>query len=292
MKRIMYFFIVCLFMSICSCVNGQSVKERKLYATDKDQVVFDRYVQQMSEKKSSSMNEQMVRSAQFFLGTPYVASTLEKIPEGLVVNLSELDCTTFAETILALSRTMQEQHPSFEKYCDHLQFLRYRNGEIHDYTDRLHYMADWFYENERKGIVKDIAKEIGGDPLVLNLSFISTHPDSYKQLKGHPELTQKMAAKEKEINARPHYFVPKEKIDQLGKGIKSGDIICFVTTVKGLDVTHVGIAYWKNDQLTFFHASASKKAMKVIVQPTSLKDYMNSMKSCRGIIVARPLAVH
>lgn len=294
-KTIVSFVVVwllCVTFIVLFYGTAQATNSRNLYVSIDDRAVFDRYVEQMKSKQSLSMNELMVCSAQFFLGTPYVASTLEKEPEGLVVNLRELDCTTFAETVLALSRTMQEANPSFEKYCDHLQYLRYRNGEIHDYTDRLHYMADWFYENERKGIVKDVAKEIGGDPLLLNLSFISTHPDSYKQLKGHPELTEKMAAKEKEINARPHYFVPKEKIDQLGKGIKSGDIICFVTTVKGLDVTHVGIAYWNKGELTFFHASASKSAMKVIVQPTSLKEYMNGMKSCRGVIVARPLAVH
>ena len=54
-----------------------------------------------------------------------------------------------------------------------------------------------------------------------------------------------MADKEKEINLRPHYYVPKQEIDKCSFRIKNGDILCFVTSIKGLDVTHVGIAYWK-----------------------------------------------
>lgn len=244
----------------------------------------------MEPKKSLPLDELMIHTALFFRGTPYVASTLEKEPEGLVVNLRELDCTTFAETVLALSRTLREEKTTFENFCENLQRLRYREGTIGDYTDRLHYMTDWFYENERKGIVKDMGREIGGVSLPLDLSFISTHPDSYKQLKNHPERVRRMADKEKEINLRPYYYVPKQEIDKCSFGIKNGDILCFVTSIKGLDVTHVGIAYWKDGQLTFIHASSSAK--KVIIQASSLRDYAEGIKSCKGILVARPLSIH
>ena len=88
-------------------------------------------------------------------------------------------------------------------------------------------MTDWFYENERKGIVKDMGREIGGASLPLELSFISTHPDSYKQLKNHPERVRRMADKEKEINLRPHYYVPKQEIEKCSSGIKNGDILFY-----------------------------------------------------------------
>jgi hypothetical protein len=42
--------------------------------------------------------------ARYFIGKLYVAHTLEKsVPERLVVNLRELDCTTLIETVGALS---------------------------------------------------------------------------------------------------------------------------------------------------------------------------------------------
>ena len=80
--------------------------------------------------------------------------------------------------------------------------MRYRNSGCAtlDYTDRLHYTADWIYENEKRGYLKDVTKEIGGQSLKLDLSFMSTHPDSYKQLKGNPGRIAVMAAKEKEIS--------------------------------------------------------------------------------------------
>ena len=147
---------------MCVCmvflVNAQELTSRKLYCTDEDRAIFDRYCTQMEPKKSLPLDELMIHTALFFRGTPYVASTLEKEPEGLVVNLRELDCTTFAETVLALSCTLREENPTFENFCENLQQLRYRDGTIHDYTDRLHYMTDWFYGNERKGIVKDMGR--------------------------------------------------------------------------------------------------------------------------------------
>lgn len=281
---------LCLFLLVAFYANANDPAERKVYDTEQDRLIFDRYLKRMETSKSSPMDVLMIETALFFRGTPYVASTLEKEPEGLVVNLRELDCTTFAETVLALSRTLQEEKPSYEAFLHHLQSLRYRKGTITDYTDRLHYMTDWFYENERKGIVKDLGREVGETPLPLDLSFISTHPDSYKQLKNHPERVRKMADKEKEINARSYYYLPKDAIDRRSAGIRNGDILCFVTSIKGLDVTHVGIAYWQDGQLTFIHASSSAK--KVIVQATSLSDYARDIKSCKGLLIARPLAVH
>ena len=286
MKQITKWLSVCLMLLWTLALNAQQT-QRTVYYTAEDKAIFQRYIDTMQPKRTLPMNELMIQTALFFEATPYVAATLEKEPEGLVINLRELDCTTFMETVLALCRTLKGGQYTFEAYCDQLQYLRYRNGTITDYTDRLHYMADWFYENEQKGIVKDLAQALGGDTLSLNLSFISTHPDSYKQLKGHPELVQKMELKEQEINQRPRYYLPKANINALSSGIQDGDILCFATTVKGLDVTHVALAYWQSGELRFIHASMS--AMKVIVQNGSLQDYANSIKSCKGLLIARPL---
>ena len=286
MKQTAKWLGICLMLLWAIALNAQQTK-RIAYYTAEDIILFQRYIDTMQPKRTLPMNELMIQTALFFEGTPYVASTLEKEPEGLVVNLRELDCTTFMETALALCRTLKGDQHTFEAYCDNLQYLRYRNGTITDYTDRLHYMADWFYENEQKGIVKDIAQSIGGDTLSLNLSFISTHPDSYKQLKGHTELVQKMEKKEQEINQRSHYYLPKANINALSYGIQNGDILCFATTIKGLDVTHVALAYWQAGELRFIHASSSAK--KVIVQNSSLQNYANNIKSCKGLLIARPL---
>ena len=262
----------------------------KLYYTDADRAIFDRYLSEMIPKKSLPTGELTVQTARFFLNAPYVAATLEKEPEGLVINLREMDCMTLVENVVALTRTMQSAVPSFDEFCKNLQTIRYRNGEIHDYTDRLHYTTDWIFENQQKGIVKDVTHEIGGISLPVDVSFMSAHPDSYKPLKDHPERVARIAAKEKEINARPYYYIPESEIDRLAEGIKEGDIVCFVTTIKGLDISHVGVVCRVGDKLTFIHASTTQK--KVIVNEAPLQEYVESIKRNSGIMVVRPQMHH
>ena len=262
----------------------------KLYYTDADRAIFDRYLSEMIPKKSLPTGELMVQTARFFLNAPYVAATLEKEPEGLVINLREMDCMTLVENVVALTRTMQSAVPSFDEFCKNLQTIRYRNGEIHDYTDRLHYTTDWIFENQQKGIVKDVTHEIGGISLPVDVSFMSAHPDSYKPLKDHPERVARIADKEKEINARPYYYIPESEIDRLAEGIKEGDIVCFVTTIKGLDISHVGVVCRVGDKLTFIHASTTQK--KVIVNEAPLQEYVESIKRNSGIMVVRPQMHH
>lgn len=258
-----------------------------LYYTAEDEAMVRRYLNEMAPRKNLSQNELMVETARFFLGAPYVAATLEKEPEGLVVNLREMDCTTFVENVLALVRTLQSPRPSFDVFCRELQTVRYRDGRITGYPDRLHYMSDWIWNNERRGIVRNISREAGGEFLPLHLSFISTHPEAYKQLKQRPDWVRQIAGQEEEINRRTYYYVPKTRIDAVTSRLQSGDIVCFVTTVPGLDVSHVGILLRQGKKLTFIHASTTAK--QVIVNPTSLQAYTERMKSNRGILLARPL---
>ncbi|MFA6767070.1 MAG: N-acetylmuramoyl-L-alanine amidase-like domain-containing protein [Parabacteroides sp.] len=254
--------------------------------SEQNESTFNRYMSRMQPMISQPTGDLMVETAKFFLGTPYVASTLEKEPEQLVVNLQELDCMTLVETTTALVRTLRDKDQSFKSFCRHLQEDRYRNGKISDYTDRLHYTTDWIFENQKKGRVKDVNKEIGGKRLPLQLSFMSTHPDSYKQLKDNSIRIQKIAKKEQEISARPHYFIPLNEINAHAGQIHNGDIVCFVTTVKGLDISHVGIIYKTNEKLTFIHASSTNK--RVIINEEPLQEYVQSVKKNNGIMIVRP----
>ena len=265
--------------------DGADVTLRIDY-TEEDRTVFDRYVRIMEGKRHLAFGELIIESAKFFMGTPYVASTLEKEPEQLVVNLRELDCTTLVETVIALARTIKGTNPSFEAFCTNLQQLRYRSAEIKDYTDRLHYFSDWIVENERKNLVRDETKAIGGQLYRLNLSFMSTHPDSYRQIKSNPDFVQKIAQKEKEISARNTYaMIPEAQIETCRAGMQNGDIVCFVTRIEGLDVSHIGFIYWQEQKLGFIHASSTAK--QVIVEPKSLLEYVQGIQSTIGVMVVR-----
>lgn len=270
-----------------SLLLAQSVSDRRLYTTEADSLLFVRYLSRMEGIRHRPMSELLMVTARFFLETPYVAATLEREPEGLVVNLREMDCTTFVENVLALSRTLQTETPSFRGFCDQLQAIRYREGQIKDYTDRLHYTSDWIYENARRGVVEDVTEAAGGVPLRLDLSFMSTHSAAYKQLDGNKLRIGKIASLEREISTRSYFYIPQDSIESCSSQFRDGDVVCFVTSIPGLDIAHVGIICRVGEKLTFIHASSTGK--KVIVNETALSDYVKGVKRDIGILVVRPL---
>ena len=288
MKRLVILILVFYVGVQTEKVSASTLQDNKVEYTDDDRKIFDRYMQAMESKKHLPLGDLIIETARFFMETPYVASTLEKEPEHLVINLRELDCTTLVENAIALARTVKGTTPSFEAFCAQLQQLRYRDNAIYNYTDRLHYFTDWIFENSRKNLVRDETKAIGGQPYRLNLSFMSTHPDSYRQLKANPAWIPVIAQKEKEISARDTYaMIPEAQIEDCRAGIKSGDIVCFVTQIEGLDVSHVGFIYWQGEKLGFLHASSSAK--KVIIDPLSLQDYVKGIRTTIGVMIVRPI---
>ncbi|MCL1973723.1 MAG: DUF1460 domain-containing protein [Bacteroidetes bacterium] len=256
-----------------------------------DRQIAQNYFVQVKATDAPEFGDLIIRTARFFINTPYVGATLEVgDTEQLVVNLHELDCTTFMETCLALSRVVAAGTPDFEAYCRQLQQIRYRGGVIDGYTSRLHYTSDWIADNKAMGMVEDMTKAAGGRPLKMQLSFMSTHPDSYKHLKGHTDRIDFMRQVEARINdSGDYYYIPKEEIRKNEQAIRSGDIIGFTTSMQGMDISHIGIAYWQDDVLTFIHASSTAK--KVIINPESLRDYCAGIKSNTGIIVLRGMPV-
>ena len=288
MKRLIFLFLVFYVGVHAESVSEFTWQDNRIEYTEEDLIIFERYVQAMESKKHLALGELIIETARFFIETPYVASTLESEPEHLVINLRELDCTTLAESAIAMARTMKGTTHSFEAFCAQLQQIRYRNNVINNYTDRLHYFTDWIFENSRKNLVRDETKAIGGQPYRLNLNFMSTHPDSYMQLKSNPNLIPVIAQKEKEISSRDTYaIIPEAQIEDFCNGMKSGDIVCFVTQIEGLDVSHIGFIYWQDQKLGFIHASSSAK--KVIIDPLSLQDYVKGIRTTTGIMVVRPI---
>jgi hypothetical protein len=270
--------------------SGLCAQNDTIYYTEGDRAVFDRYLACMEGKDSLPFDSLILETASFFLGTPYAAATLEIEPEGLAVNLRELDCTTFAENVIALSRTIAAGEPNFDAYCNQLRLLRYREGKAGGYADRLHYTSDWMYENDSKRLVGYKGKEeSGGKPYVFDLRFMSSHPGSYRQLKADSSLIPLIRETERKVNERTsfYYLIPKYGIDSLAACIQNGDMVAFVTSIEGLDISHVGIIAREGGKLTFIHASS--QAMKVIVNRESLKEYVEKGKTCEGIMLARPL---
>lgn len=288
MLKFMNLFFVVFFFIWSNDAQAFNKEDSPATYLDEDVNIFNRYLRVMAGKQGLPFNELVIETALFFRNVPYVASTLESEKEHLIINLRELDCTTFVENVIALANTVKDEYPSFERFCDYLRLLRYRKGMVTRYTDRLHYFSDWIYENEQAGFVTDMTKQIGGRGHSLNLSFMSAHPESYPALKSHPEFIEIIKKKEQDISARNIYaMISKGDINNVSREIKTGDIVCFVTKIDGLDITHVGFVYLQGNIMTLVHASSAAK--KVIVDLKSLQSYAESVKSTIGIMIVRPL---
>jgi hypothetical protein len=256
--------------------------------TNSDRELVEKFFQSTTK---NSMDYTMLQAAFFLLETPYVGGVLDRPgTEELVVNLHELDCMTLVENCLALSRTIQYPSPDYNSFEQELRQIRYRKGFVNGYTSRLHYTTDWIYDNLSKGIFEDVTYALGGRKFKANVHYMSDNYQKYPHLANDSNAVQQITQIEESINARnSYYYIPKKEIPQRQSLIKNGDIICFTTSIPGLDVFHLAIAYWRKGELTFVHASSTAK--KVIINPESLIDYCTKIQTCTGIMVLRPVNV-
>lgn len=288
--RFLLFYLFLLFLTVkadtLTTITGSSI-DAQADISDELSSVFNYAVKENLSAKP--IGEVVAAIGKYFLSKPYASSTLEKDgEENLVINLNEFDCTTLVENVLALARAIKTGNLTEEQFKTELTFIRYRQGVINRYPSRLHYFSDWIYDNSQKNVVADISKPFGETTIKFSLNFMSTHPQLYKHLKETPEFIPVIKKQEEEINQREYYYVPEKNINEASKEINSGDLIAFTTSIKGLDISHTGIAVKDSDnKVHLLHASSA--AMKVIVSDKSLSDYVKDIKKMTGIIVLRPL---
>ncbi len=285
--RICFPLVLLLLMGTNVLQSQPLIDLKKVTYQPEDKRVVDEVLNLYSEDKKAATSTLMASVGVHFQETPYVAHTLEVDREQLVINVQEMDCTTFAEYCMALAGTIQSAHPTFEQFAAELQKIRYRDGVIEGYPSRLHYFCDWIYDNEQKGLIKDMSKDIANTSLSKQISFMSNHPDSYRQLKENPTLVEVIARQEKEISKREMYYVPESMVSEVESQLMEGDIVGITTGVEGLSISHVGILVKRSGRIHLLHASSAAK--KVVVSENTLEDYLANSKSATGIMVARPL---
>lgn len=253
---------------------------------EKDLQILKEVITKFSDSQASTA-DLVLKLGDYFLNSPYVEHSLEYEPEALVVNLREFDCTTFVESCLAISRIIRSGEPDFEQFTSQLRKIRYRKGSVDGYTSRIHYFSDWIYLNNQKQIISDISEEVGASPVTKEIHFMSTHPDSYRQLAGDPSLIETIAVQEREISTREMFYVSKDRVSAIETELKEGDIVGITTSIKGLDIIHTGILVRKSGRIHLLHASSRYK--RVLISEETLEDYLRNNKSATGIMVARPL---
>lgn len=280
--KIISIFILALFISSVVTADDD-------YETAKCKKKLEKFKNSGLLFNEMEIGEIIAEVGKSFTGTDYEAGTLDENTgkEKLVIKITGLDCVTFVECTLAMARIFKKEKFDINSFRNELQYIRYRQGEINDFSSRLHYFTDWILDNERKDVVKDITKDMGGKAYNKEIDFMTTHISSYKQLADNDELKTEMVNVERALNKNQFYYIPKSDVDEYYDLLRTGDIIATTTEIKGLDVTHTGFIYKENGRTYFLHASIQKK--KVIISDEELKEYLKGNKKQSGIIIARPV---
>ncbi|MCR5395719.1 MAG: DUF1460 domain-containing protein [Bacteroidales bacterium] len=233
-------------------------------------------------------------------GTRYKAGTLEpaQLPadlkhstEPLVMNLKEVDCTTFVEYMCAamLGRVYQPTDPNDSIMQRFVQALRYRQGVRGNYATRKHYFSEWITDNEAQGLMQDITATLPrAKRQQRTINFMSQNRTLYPQLAASDSLVLCIEQTERALSAQSYWMVPKGSIHKVYGQLHHGDIVAFTCNKKGLDIFHCGFVWWPNpeyDEPRLLHASSV--AGQVTISPVPLAEYAQSIDMCSGIRVMR-----
>ena len=288
--------LVPLFL-LCSIVLA-SESRLPLGTVFKGQDQFNRLVAKAKAGnwKALPIGERTAAVGQALVGTRYKHFTLEidNRIESPSVNFQGMDCWTFFEIAVGFARMLNEQESTWtpERLLHYIEMDRYRGGECTgDYLSRLHYLEDWLYDNNRRGLVEDLTRDLGGRSVPHSAREMSTGWRHYRYLASNRSLLGPLARMEANVSSRPLYEIPKSKVAGIESKLRSGDIIGVISRERnGLHSTaHVGLALRTSDgALHFMHASSPSNYGRVVVD-SQLSKYLYRYGSDSGILVARPL---
>jgi hypothetical protein len=259
---------------------------------------FDRLVSQARSAnwKSLPIGERTAAVGQALVGTRYKHFTLEidNRIESASVNFQGMDCWTFFEISLAFARMLDEAEENWtpDRLLHYIEVDRYRGGECTgEYLSRLHYLEDWLADNDRRGLVEDLTRSLGGRSVPHSAREMTQGWRHYRYLAANRSLLGPLAQMEARVSSRPLYQIPKNRVAGIESKLQSGDIIGIISRDRGglYSTSHVGLALRTNDGvLHFLHASAPHNYGRVVVD-SRLSGYLYRFRTDSGILVARPL---
>ncbi|HET7321049.1 MAG TPA: N-acetylmuramoyl-L-alanine amidase-like domain-containing protein [Longimicrobiaceae bacterium] len=238
-----------------------------------------------------------VRVGELALGSPYVAGTLDAYlkaggspveREPLTLSLSHFDCVCLVESCLGVARLAHRAGPpTWEGFGREVERMRYRGGERGSYASRLHYFSEWMLDNERRGLVRRLGKELGGERDARPLRFMTSHASAYPALSDPTTLTA-IGAMERRLDDEPRWVVKTAHIAAVEDRLQTGDVLGFATDIPGLDVSHSALVYRDADGVArVLHAPLS--GGEVQISRGTLPEYVAGIRHSTGVLVARPL---
>lgn len=247
------------------------------------------------QRHTPSFGKRAAHVGELAIGTPYVPNTLEAYlqaggdptREPVTLSLTEFDCVTLVEACEAVARVAAlRSAPTWNAFGHEIERMRYRGGVRRGYASRLHYFSEWIGDGAKRGLVTDLARELGGVADPRPLRFMTQHRASYPAL-ANDAVFKQIGEMERRLDAHKRYMIPKDRIPLIVDTLESGDVLAFATSIAGLDVTHSAYAYRRPDGVMgVLHAPLSGGAVEI--SRKSLPDYVAGIKTSIGILVARP----
>ncbi|MBK8620406.1 MAG: DUF1460 domain-containing protein [Saprospiraceae bacterium] len=224
-----------------------------------------------------------IQTAKTHLGKPYESNTLDfQNEEVLTIDSIQFDCVTFVEYVIA--QTLSKKPPKYSNFDKILTSLRYRNGKMNGYESRIHYFSEWLLQVEKNGIGKNISHSLGGEFRKKQIHFMSSNGHKYPKLTDSTVMS-KIRETEIILSDINIPYVPNRNVEKILPKLQNGDIFAFVSSVKGLDISHTGFIILIHQKPHLLHASFRTK--KVEISKLPIDQYMKTIPFIDGIIIFR-----
>lgn len=289
----------CKLLCLCLLIAGFSTATAQRLPFNTVFKGSDKFHQLLREARKKNwaslpLGDRTVAVGRALCGTPYISSSLEihdKI-EAPSVNFYGMDCWTFFQISLNFARMLKlpEKEQTPQTLLKLIEIERYRGGHCDgSYISRIHFLEELFYDNEKRGLLTNITRSLGGVRIRRNILYMSNGWRQYRYLRKNSSLRPKIAQVEKRVSALPVYYIPKSKVARIESKLRNGDIIAIVGSANGSYTTHVGLAYRDdNGILRLMHATSARSKGRKCIVDSRLRDYLYASKKRAGIIVARP----
>lgn len=288
--------LLLIMVALMACGAKQTTQQQQVNAAttipmrfhcEKDTLLINDLLKKGYDSGLKDANALVEYYARQLLGTPYVAHTLEADEEILTINVHQLDCLTFIETLYALTRATLNQRYSWRDYAANIENVRYRGGEMKDYSSRIHYISEWIIDNHVRGNLVEVTLDLPHvDYMVKDIDYMSKNPDKYSQLKNDTAMVEKIRRHELRRHRFPYLKRSWLNDKEVKAALRSGDFVSLVTRADGLDVSHNGIII-VDEKGDPYLLDASMSGGKVMLESKPLYRFLEKSKNNIGIRVFR-----
>jgi len=262
----------------------------------KGEAKFRALVQQAEKEnwRQLPLGARTIRAARAMVGTPYVNYTLEvdNRVESPVVNLGGMDCWTYYENALAFARMLRYKPGPYtpQDMLHMVEVERYRGGVCTgNYLSRMHHLEEVFWDNERRGLAKNITPRLPGSVrLRREIREMTVQWKSYRYLRNNPSLLPEMGRIEARVSNLPVWHIPKRGVRAIEGYLQDGDVCAITYNGSGGYTSHVGLIVKLQGRAYFTHATSDRDKGRMTIIDRPITDYLNHGSKHAGIVVLRP----